>query len=220
MIKVADRGVASEIARDLTQRKQIERKGAVLAREAEHRFTNILATISATVELSQSDTPEGLKAVIRGRIQALANAHALFVESHWEGAELTRLVALELSAYQTGGGRVQIEGQEIMLDPTVAQALAVTVHELATNAAKYGALSTPGGKLRMAWSLSPEGSITIRWTELDGPIVTAPTRKGFGSRAMNSLIQQIGGTIAFDWRENGLCCDVTVPGSQVGGSGT
>ena len=214
MIKVAGCGGASKIARDI----QIERKAAVLAREAEHRTRNILATVSATVELSQSDTPEGLKAAIRGRIQALANAHALFVESRWEGAELTRLVAKELSPYQSDGGHVRIEGQETMLDPTVAQALAVTVHELATNAAKYGAFSTPRGKMLVAWSRSPEGSITIRWTEADGPLVTPPTRKGFGSRVMNSLIQQIGGTIAFDWRENGLCCDVTVPGPQGGGS--
>src|SRR5262249_20574173 len=119
---------ASKIARDITQSKKIERQAAILAREAEHRTRNILATVSATVELSQSDTPEGLKAAIRGRIQALANAHALFVESRWSGAELSRLVAQELSPYQTGGERARIEGTKTMLDPNVAQALAVTVH--------------------------------------------------------------------------------------------
>ena len=205
---------ASKIARDITQSKKIERQAAILAREAEHRTRNILATVSATVELSQSDTPEGLKAAIRGRIQALANAHALFVESRWSGAELSRLVAQELSPYQTGGERARIEGTKTMLDPNVAQALAVTVHELATNAAKYGAFSTPGGKVLIVWSKSPENSIAIRWTELDGPPVTPPTRSGFGSRVMKALTQQIGGTIAFDWREDGLRCDVTVPGPQ------
>jgi PAS domain S-box-containing protein len=211
---------SSKIARDITQRKNIERHTAVLAREAEHRTRNILATVSATVELSQADTPEGLKAVIRGRIQALANAHALFVESRWTGAELTRLVAQELSPYQTGGERARIEGPSILLDPTAAQALAVTVHELATNAAKYGALSKPGGKLHIAWSRSSTDSITILWTELDGPPVMPPTRKGFGSRVMNALIREIGGTIAFDWREDGLRCDVTVPDGRLArGSG-
>src|SRR5262249_48571099 len=157
---------------------KIERHAALLAREAEHRTRNILATVNATVELSQSDTPEGLKAAIRGRIQALANAHALFVESRWSGAELGRLVAQELSPYQSGGERAQIEGPQIMLDPGVAQALAMTVHELATNAAKYGALSAPGGKVLIAWSRSPDDSIAIRWTELGGPSVRAPACNG------------------------------------------
>src|SRR5579863_9431148 len=218
MIKVADWRGAAKIARDITQREQIEREAAPPVREAEHRARNILATVSATVELSQSDTPEGLKAAIRGRIRALANVHTLFAESRWTGAELSRLVAQELSPYQTSSGRARIEGPEIILDPNVAQALAVTVHELATNAAKYGAFSTPAGKMLMAWSRSPQGSITIRWTELGGPRVTPPARKGFGSRVMNSWIEQIGGTIVFDWRENGLRCDVTIPGSQGGGS--
>jgi light-regulated signal transduction histidine kinase (bacteriophytochrome) len=132
---------ASKIARDITQRKQIERQAAILAREAEHRTRNILATVSAAVELSESDTPEGLKASIRGRIQALANAHTLFVESRWSGAELNQLVAQELSPYRTDPEGALIEGPRIVLEPTVAQAVAVTVHELATNAAKYGALS-------------------------------------------------------------------------------
>jgi two-component sensor histidine kinase len=164
------------------------------------------------VELSESDTPEGLKAAIRGRIQALAKAHTLFVESRWSGAELNQLVAQELSPYRTEGERALIEGPRIVLEPTVAQAVAVTVHELATNAAKYGALSVPGGIVQMSWSQSPEGPLAIRWIELGGPMVAPPTRRGFGSRVMNSLIEQTGGTIAFDWREDGLCCNITFQG--------
>jgi PAS domain S-box-containing protein len=205
---------ASKIARDITWRKKNERNAAILAREAEHRTRNILATVSATVELSQADTPEALKAGIRGRIQALANVYALFVESRWSGAELNRLVARELSPYQTGGERLRIEGPPIVLNPTVAQAIAVTVHELVTNAAKYGALSTPGGKVVMAWWQSPDQSIAIRWTEIGGPAVTAPSRNGFGSQMMTGLINEVGGTIAFDWRKDGLRCEITVTGQQ------
>jgi PAS domain S-box-containing protein len=205
---------ASKIARDITQRKQMERHTAILAREAEHRTRNILATVSAAVELSDSNTPHGLKAAIRGRIQALANAHTLFVESRWTGAELSQLVAQELSPYRTDGERTKIEGPSIMLEPTAAQALAVTVHELATNAAKYGALSLPGGSVRMTWSQSADGELAVCWRELGGPPVAAPTRNGFGSRVMRSLIQQTGGTIAFDWRKDGLCCNVTIPKPQ------
>jgi PAS domain S-box-containing protein len=205
---------ASKIARDITQRKQIERQAAILAREAEHRSRNILATVSAAVELSESDTPDGLKAAIRGRIQALANAHSLFVASRWTGAELSQLVAQELSPYRTDGERALVEGPRIILEPTVAQGLAVIVHELATNAAKYGALSSPGGKVRMTWLQSPEGQLAICWRELGGPMVVPPTRKGFGSRVMNSLIEQTGGRIAFDWRADGLCCILTIPKPQ------
>ncbi len=212
-----DQGIiigASKIARDITERKQIEKQAAVLVREAEHRSRNILATVCATVELSQSDTPEGLKAAIRGRIQALANVHALFVESRWTGAELSQIVAQELSPYQTDGARALTEGPKIVLESQVAQALAVTLHELATNAAKYGSFSTPSGKVQLTWSRSSGDELAIRWTELGGPLVRQPVRHGFGSRVVNTMIQQIGGTITFDWREDGLFCEVIVPRQQ------
>jgi two-component sensor histidine kinase len=202
---------ASKIARDITQRKQTERHVAVLAREAEHRTRNILANVSATVDLSQADTPEGLKAAIRGRIQALANVHALFVDSRWMGAELNQLVTRELAPYQTENKRVLIEGPQVMLNPNVAQALAVTTHELATNAAKYGALSVPGGIVQVTWSQTPDIDLAIRWSERAGPAISPPARKGFGSRVMGTMIREAGGTIAFDWDREGLRCTVTVP---------
>jgi two-component sensor histidine kinase len=98
-----------------------------------------------------------------------------------------------------------------MLEPTVAQALAITVHELATNAAKYGALSLPGGSVRMTWSQSLDGQVAVCWMERGGPPVAPPTRNGFGSRVMKTLIEQAGGTIGFDWREDGPCCNLTIP---------
>jgi PAS domain S-box-containing protein len=205
---------ASIFARDITERKQVERQATVLAREAEHRTRNILATVSATVELSQSDTPEGLKAAIRGRIQALANVHALFVESRWTGAELKQIVTQELAPYRSDGTRTLIKGPKIVLEPNVAQAIAVTLHELATNAVKYGSLSTPAGRVRLTWSRSPNGELAIRWTERGGPPVTPPARHGFGTRVMHRLIEQIRGSITFDWRENGLSCKVIIPRRQ------
>ncbi len=205
---------ASMVARDITERKQIEKQAAVLAREAEHRTRNILATVSATVELSQSNTPAGLKKAIRGRIQALANVHALFVDSRWTGAELSQIVARELAPYRSNRAHTLVKGPEIVLEPNVAQALAVTLHELATNAAKYGALSRPAGRVRITWSRSPADELALRWTERGGPPVTLPGRRGFGSRVMHTMIEQISGTITFDWRENGLTCKVIVPRRQ------
>ena len=163
---------ASKIARDITERKRNEAQIARLAREAEHRAKNVLATVQATVHLSQSDTPDSLKRVIEGRIQALANVHRLFVESRWIGAELHNLIAQELSPYRReGNGRVRMEGPNLMMEPNAAQAIAVTLHELATNAAKYGALSVTDGRVQMEWSRAADGRVALRWTESNGPTV-------------------------------------------------
>jgi PAS domain S-box-containing protein len=144
---------ASKIARDITERKRTEAQISLLAREAEHRTKNILATVQATVHLTQSETIDGLKSAIEGRIQALANVHALFVESRWEGAHLNNLVTQELSPYcQDVEARTRIEGPDLLLEPYAAQTIAITLHELATNAAKYGALSVPDGRVHVAWS--------------------------------------------------------------------
>src|SRR5262245_48020791 len=203
---------ASKIARDITERKRSETQIAILAREAEHRAKNMLATVQATVHLSRSDTPDGLKRVIEGRIQALANVHRLFVESRWTGADLRSLVAQELSPYfREGDGQARIEGPHLTVEPDAAQAIAVTLHELATNAAKYGALSVPEGYVQVEWSRAADGRVVLRWTEANGPAVTPPTHQGFGTRVMEKMItEHLGGQIRFAWRAQGLACEITV----------
>jgi PAS domain S-box-containing protein len=203
---------ASKVARDITERKLSEAQITMLAREAEHRAKNVLATVQATVHLSQSDTPEGLKHAIEGRIQALANVHRLFVESRWAGAEIQNLVKEELAAYsQDKETRVQIDGPNLLLEPNAAQAIAVTLHELATNAAKYGALSVSDGHVQVEWSREPNGRLVLRWTENGGPPVKPPTRKGFGTRAIEGMIRgQVKGEVRFDWRAAGLACEISI----------
>jgi PAS domain S-box-containing protein len=198
---------------DITERKKSEAQIAILAREAEHRAKNVLASVQATVHLSQSDTPDGLKQAIVGRIQALANVHGLFVESRWSGAELHSLVSKELLPYfQDGETRVRIDGSNFFLEPSTAQAIAVTLHELATNAAKYGALSVPDGHVRVEWSRAADKGLVLRWTETGGPLVKPATQKGFGTRVMDSLIRgQLQGKIHFDWRAEGLACEIALP---------
>jgi two-component sensor histidine kinase len=202
---------ASKIARDITEQKRSAAQLVILAREAEHRTKNVLAAVQATVHLSQSDTPEGLKEAIEGRIQALASVHTLFVQSRWTGADLNRLVAQELSPYcEDGGTRARINGPNLVLEPNVAQAIAVTLHELATNAAKYGALSTPVGCVHVEWWSTANGRLVLRWVETGGPPVTPPTRQGFGTRVMDRMIQVHNGQMQFDWRPAGLACEITV----------
>jgi PAS domain S-box-containing protein len=204
---------ASKVARDITERRRSEERITILAREAEHRAKNVLATVQATVRLTQSDTPEGLKHAIEGRIQALANVHRLFVESRWTGAEIHSLVKEELAAYsQDSTGRVQLDGPKLLLEPNAAQAIAVILHELATNAAKYGALSTSTGCVEVEWSRPSDGRLILRWTEAGGPAVMPPTRRGFGTRVMENMVRgQLNGEMRFDWRAEGLACEIALP---------
>ena len=201
---------ASKIARDITEHKRIQEQIAALAREAEHRSKNVLANVQAAVNLSRSDTLEGLKQAIVGRIQALANVHSLFVETRWIGADLSTIASQELAPYsEKDRSRVRISGPPVLLEPNAAQAIAVTLHELATNAAKYGAFSTANGQVELQWSHETDGQLSLRWTETGGPPVRVPTRKGFGRRIIEKMIAQQKGQTRFDWRGEGLVCEIT-----------
>lgn len=198
---------------DITDRKRQETQVITLAREAEHRTKNILATVQAIVHLSHSNTADGLKQLIQGRIDALAKVHDLFAQSRWTGADLRTLVTQELFPFgQEGGRRVSINGPDIHLEPSMAQSIAICLHELATNAAKYGSLSTAGGSLEIKWSGTGDKGLTLRWTESNGPAVTPPLHGGSGSRIMKKIIEgQFCGEASFDWRAEGLMCQITLP---------
>jgi PAS domain S-box-containing protein len=204
---------AAKIARDITERKRSEVQLSALAREAEHRAKNLLANVKAIVQLSQADTPAGLKEAIAGRIAALASVHSLFVQSRWTGAELGQLVKQELSPYSRDGEmRTQIDGPAVMLKQDEAQAIAVVLHELATNAAKYGALSAATGQVRVAWSRAADGQLELCWSELGGPPVKPPTRKGFGTHVMETMIRgHVAGDVRLAWHAEGLACEIILP---------
>jgi PAS domain S-box-containing protein len=202
---------ASKIARDITEQKRSQEMIGTLAREAEHRSNNLLANVQAAVNLSRADTPEELKQAIAGRIQALANVHSLFVATRWIGAELSNIATQELAPYATETGtRVRVGGPPVLLEPNAAQTIAIALHELATNAAKYGSLSNAAGHIDLTWQHQPDGQLTLRWTETGGPPVQIPTRRGFGSRVIERLIGQANGAAQFDWRPQGLVCEIAL----------
>ena len=202
---------ASKIARDITEQKQSREQIAALAREVEHRGKNLLASVQAIVNLSQSDTPRGLKEAIEGRIQALANVQSLFVDSHWVGADLSAIAARELAPYgATEQKRVRIDGPATLLEPTAAQAVAIVLHELATNAAKYGSLSGTEGRVDLTWRRATDGELNLRWAEVGGPQIQEPSRQGFGSKIIKQMIGQLQGEARFDWRPQGLVCEMAV----------
>ena len=200
---------ASKIARDVSEQKRTQEQITTLAREAEHRSKNLLANVLATVKLSQSDSLQGLKQAIEGRIRALANVHSLFVQTRWIGAELSAIARQELAPYfEEGETRARINGPQVLLEPNVAQSTAVILHELATNAAKYGSLSLASGRIDLCWSHEPDGRLELRWTETGGPPVRTPTREGFGGRIIKQMAEQLKGTARFKWRAEGLDCEI------------
>lgn len=214
-IKDGDENIVGAVNcfQDVTERKQKDRQIATLAKEVEHRARNLLVTVQAAVHLSHADTAAGLKEVIEGRIRALAKAHALFEQSNWMGADLRTLITDELLPYcQNGDERLSVKGQDLSLEPSVAQMIALAVHELTTNAAKYGALSVADGHVEITWSRVSVDCLLLRWIETEGPPVKPPTRRGFGTGVIERVVRnQLKGEIKHQWHREGLVCEISLP---------
>lgn len=202
----------SGVTVDITERKLAEERQLLLAREVDHRARNALAVVQAIVRMTREASQQAYILAVEGRIHALAQAHTLLSEARWKGADVVRLVAEELAPYRNSDGhRVRIAGPSVFLSPEKAQNLALALHELATNSAKYGALSVAAGHLDIVWE-NKRGVLTLRWQETGGPPVVPPTTQGFGTKIMNASIKhQIGGNVALDWRPTGLHCTLQVP---------
>ena len=202
---------------DVTERRESEERLKLLAREVDHRANNLLAVVQGTIQLSNAADVDALKAVLVGRISALGRAHQLLAEARWEGADLRRLVEEELLAFSLGEvARVSIRGPDVALAPAAAQALAMALHELATNAAKYGALSTPAGQVAVSWTREGEGPLVLQWTETGGPMVAKPSRRGLGTTMLaRALAGPLNGVSRLDWRPEGLVCELELPGEAL-----
>jgi PAS domain S-box-containing protein len=205
------------VLQDVTNRKADEERMQLLAREVDHRANNLLAVVQGTVALSQAESAAALKSVITGRLNALARAHQLLAHGRWEGADLRRLVEEELLAFSLGDeARVWLSGPAVALAPAPAQSMAMALHELATNAAKYGALSTPCGRVEVNWSREAAGALNLTWRERGGPPVRAPNRSGLGVKLLaRALAGTLGGETRLDWRPEGLVCELCLPSSAL-----
>ncbi|HEY3778684.1 MAG TPA: response regulator [Rhizomicrobium sp.] len=202
----------SGVVADITDRKRIEEHQMLLAREVDHRAKNSLAVVQSIVRLTRADTIRDYQTRVEGRIQALSKVHSLLAHSRWEGADVHTLVQEELTPYQMGGAEyIGVSGPRVSVTPPVAQTMALALHELATNAAKYGALSAAGGRVQLNWQVSA-GGLVLTWREIGGPPATAPQRMGLGLQTiMSGARSQVGGQANFDWRPDGLVCTVTLP---------
>jgi PAS domain S-box-containing protein len=195
---------------DITTRKQAEERMMLLTGEVDHRSNNLLAVIQAMLRLTKADSAEEFQAAFQGRLSALANVQRLFSVSRWTGASIQTILQEELRPY--GSTRVSMTGLDISLPATLAQAIAVSVHELATNAAKYGSLSGPSGKIDISWQIDGDDNLLLRWTESGGPAIAAPTRKGFGVGAIDGMVRTLSGSITRQWKPEGLDCELSFPG--------
>jgi PAS domain S-box-containing protein len=203
----------SGVTVDITERKRAEERQNLLAREVDHRAKNALALAQSIVRLTRGENVKAYVQAVEGRISALARVHTILSLSSWQGAEIGKLVDQELAPYSTGD-QIAFGGSDIQLQPATAQTLALALHELVTNSAKYGALSTLSGRLSIKWEIEDD-VLRMVWEEKDGPVVAKPASRGFGTRSVIASIEsQLGGQAVFDWRSEGLICRLSVPLSQ------
>src|SRR5260221_495558 len=186
---------------DITDRREAERRQALLAREVDHRARNALAIVQSVIRLTSThESTDAFKEAVDGRVRALAQAHELLAQSRWQGADIVRLVQEELAPYEANGTRVKTQGPSVVLPPDRAQTIALILHELATNAAKYGGLSEPTGLVDVSWRIE-NSSLLLNWIESGGPLVSPPSHQGVGTRIIRASAASIKGVRAeFDWR--------------------
>ncbi|WP_207538801.1 HWE histidine kinase domain-containing protein [Sabulicella rubraurantiaca] len=215
------------ILQDITERRQAEEARALLAGEVDHRAKNALAVVLAAVRLTPKTEVEAYARAIEGRVAALARTHALLADARWTGADLQALVEGELAPFLAPSGgpqpRARLSGPPLVVAAEAAQTISLLLHELATNATKYGALSVPGGTVEVSWERDDAaGLLCLRWTERNGPPAEAPKRQGFGTRVINRLVEaQRDGSVERHWAADGFSCVVTMGfGSAPGKPGT
>lgn len=197
---------------DIDDRREAEERQALLAREVDHRARNALAVVQAVVRTTQADTAEDYRTAIEGRIAALARAHGLLATGRWTGGDLHTLAHDEVAPYlDDGDDRAMLDGPPVKLAPDAVQPVAMILHELATNAAKHGALSVPAGRVHLTWHVDAAGDLHLEWRESGGPPVAGePARRGFGSGMIQRAARQLGGATQCDWNRGGAVCSIRV----------
>jgi PAS domain S-box-containing protein len=224
-LRAADGSVAAVnvVVHEVTERKRWEESQRLLTRELDHRAKNLLAIVQSVARQSarSAATVAGFEEALSGRLRAMAAAHDALAASGWRGADLAQVARATLSPYLSAGdGRLRLELPGVLLPPPTAQGLNLALHELATNAAKYGGLSQPGGRVVLTGTVEGR-ELRLTWREEGGPAVAAePAREGFGSVLIaRVLAQQTGGRVERDWRAGGLICRMTLPLHRAEGAG-
>lgn len=205
------------VSLDVTARKRAEERQRLLLNELNHRVKNTLVTVQsmAAQTLRSAEDLNAFREAFEARLIALSQTHNLLTEQNWEGASLREIVDAELEAF-AGRERLDFDyARDLRLNPKATVAIGMAIHELATNAAKYGALSSPEGRVTVAWAIEPTDApsrLVLRWTERDGPAVVTPTRRGFGARLLEKgLAGELSGQVRLAYDQSGLVCVMTLP---------
>ena len=213
-IEVGGEHLATVILRDISERRATEDARNLLAREVDHRAKNALAVARSLICLTRADTKEGFAKAVEGRISALARAHSLLADSRWQGAELAATIESELAPY-VQPGQSRMNGPSVVLRAAAVQPISLVLHELATNACKYGALKHEHGVVELTWSVRAEGSLEFHWRERGGPAVQVPSTRGFGSVLLSQVIQrQLDGELDVEWAAEGVHVTLLLPASR------
>jgi two-component sensor histidine kinase len=206
---------ASKVGRDITERKQAEQLQRTLTNELIHRIKNTLATVQAiaTQSLLRAKSPSGFVSSFTGRVQALAKAHTLLTKTMMQGTDVTELVSEQVLLGVSDDNRISCSGPLHVLDAQQALHLALVLHELATNARKYGALSVPNGRLSVSWQMRTNGgrNLLLLWKESSGPKVTAPSERGFGSTLIEQTLRAHGGEASVHYNTDGVTWEIKLP---------
>jgi PAS domain S-box-containing protein len=199
---------------DISCRKRAESQRELLLAELNHRVKNTLAVVQGIAHQTFKDTDPGARKAFEGRLVALAVAHDLLTEANWENASLQQLAVDTLHLSAANGERVSLSGPRVLLPPREALALAMALHELYTNAVKYGALSNDTGRIALEWNrtVNPQTRLELVWREHGGPPVSPPKRRGFGSLLLDrTLAHDLDGTVAMEFKPQGLVCSIVAP---------
>ena len=202
--------------RDITERKRVEEHNKLLMFEVNHRAKNLLAVVLSVAQHTARDgNPATFVARLSERIQGLAASQDLLVKNQWRGVELIELVSAQMAHFKDLiGTRVLIDGPPMRLTPATAQGIGMALHELATNAGKYGALSNDNGRVTISWQVTPKNipAFSLTWREEAGPAVAAPTKKGFGQTVTGRMVEaSVNGNARIDYFENGLSWQLSAP---------
>jgi PAS domain S-box-containing protein len=195
--------------RDISEAKRLEEARNLLMREVDHRARNILAVVHSLIRLTHADDLQSYKEALAGRINALARAQTSLANRHWEGGRLEDVVRDELEAL-CPRDRIDLAGPEVSLSPEQVQPISLLLHELATNANKYGACSRDNGRVSVRWTREGR-QVTLTWRETGGPPVSTPSREGFGSVLKSTVVRQINGVMTRHWEAAGLVVEVAFP---------
>ena len=215
------RRLVLSMAVDLTVTKEADERQRLLMREVDHRAKNALAVVQAILRLTKADNPADFAAAVEGRVDAMAHAHTLLADNKWAGVEMAALVRAELALDKAGAERIAFHGPAVTVRAEATQALALVLHELAANAARHGALSTPQGRVDVAWSVTNGGKdrgregrqLQVLWREQGGAAVDGPPAcRGFGMILIRQTIcHQLAGRVQMGWEREGLLCTLMLP---------